>query len=57
MGLNRKVSLTDVAGRVIMEEPMSTDRADLNMSDLAAGIYLIRYQDDIRTRIIKVNKQ
>ena len=56
-GDNRKVSLTDVAGRVISVVDMTTDKVDFNMTNLAAGIYLIRYEDDEHTRIIKVNKQ
>jgi hypothetical protein len=57
IGNNRKVSLTDVTGRTISMVDMPADKVEFNMSNLAAGIYLIRYEDDAHTRIIKVNKQ
>ena len=57
LGNNKQVELTDVTGKVITKVKMLTDKVDVSMSNLAAGIYLIRYSDDEHTQVIKVNKQ
>gem|GEM_PF-1056300 len=57
LGNNRQVELTDVTGKVIAKVKMLTDKVDVSMNNLAAGIYLIRYSDDTHTQVIKVNKQ
>lgn len=57
MGANAKASITDVTGREISKQNMVTDKADFNIAGLASGIYLIRYEDDDHTQVIKVNKQ
>jgi GEVED domain/Secretion system C-terminal sorting domain len=57
MSPNSVVELTDITGKVLQQVSMTNHTIDLNMNNLAAGLYLIKYQDDAHTRIIKVNKQ
>jgi hypothetical protein len=55
--LRAQISLTDLTGRVLQTQPMTGPTARFDLSGLAAGIYLVRYQDEHRTRTIKVSKQ
>ena len=52
-----QVTLTDLAGRVLQIAPVTNQTASFNLSSLAAGIYLVRYQDASTTSTIKVSKQ
>jgi hypothetical protein len=57
MGANGTVQLTDVTGKILKQVAMQADQVDVDMSDVAAGIYLIKYTDDTHTQVIKINKQ
>ncbi|WP_210519804.1 GEVED domain-containing protein [Hymenobacter terricola] len=52
-----QVTLTDLTGRVLQTAPVTNQTASFNLSSLAAGIYLVRYQDESTTSTIKVSKQ
>jgi len=52
-----QVSLTDLTGRVLQTQPVTSQTARFDLSSLAAGIYLVRYQDESCTSTIKVSKQ
>lgn len=51
------VTVSDITGRVIAISNVENNMADINMSSLANGVYLINYTDDVRNETIKVNKQ
>jgi len=57
MGANAKVEVTDVAGKILLQQPMTTAKADIYLGNIASGIYFIRYKDDENFRSIKINKQ
>jgi hypothetical protein len=54
---SRSLKLTDLAGREIMEVKLDNDRALIDMSGLASGMYLLHYSDEHNTQTIKITKQ
>ena len=55
---NGSVTITDVTGRVVKTATeVNGNKADINVSDLASGVYLINYTDDVHTESVKINKQ
>jgi hypothetical protein len=56
-GASAQLSLTDMTGRVLQTQPLTSQTARFDLSSLAAGIYLVRYQDEASTSTIKVSKQ
>ncbi len=56
-GPQARVSLTDLTGKVLQTAAVLNQSAQFNLSGLAAGIYLVRYQDASNTQTIKVSKQ
>ncbi len=57
LGTNRVVELTDITGKTLRKVNMTTDQVDVDLSDVAAAIYFIKYTDDSHTQVIKINKQ
>jgi len=52
------VVVTDVTGKVVSTVTVvENNSAELNVSHLANGIYLLNYTDDVRNESIKINKQ
>ena len=56
-GTHRVVELTDVTGKILKRVDMVANQVDVDMSDIAAGIYMIKYVDDDHNQVIKINKQ
>jgi hypothetical protein len=54
---NATAQLTDLTGRVLQTAAVTGQKASFNMSNLAAGIYLVRYSDASHAKTIKVSKQ
>lgn len=54
---NSSLVVTDLTGRVLITVPMDNDKAIVDMSGLASGMYMLRYNDDTRTETIKITKQ
>lgn len=52
------VTITDVTGRVVKSAiQVTSNKTDINVSELSSGVYLINYTDDARTESVKINKQ
>ncbi len=52
------VVVTDVTGKVVSAvTTVENNSAELNVSHLANGMYLLNYTDDVRNESIKINKQ
>ncbi|MDO7848135.1 T9SS type A sorting domain-containing protein [Hymenobacter sp. M29] len=51
------VQLLDLSGRAVQTVPVRNREARFDLENLAAGLYLARYQDGARTRTLKVVKQ
>lgn len=51
------ITVTDLNGRVVLQQTVSDYMIDVNLSDKPAGLYIIKYQDDENSRVLKVTKQ
>jgi hypothetical protein len=52
------ILVTDATGKVVRKATVSNNNAEIDMNGLAAGMYMIIYNDDInRSESIKINKQ
>jgi hypothetical protein len=51
------VQLLDLTGKALQAAPVRNREARFDLGNLAAGLYLARYQDGDRTRTLKVVKQ
>ena len=56
-GDNAQVLVTDLSGKVVRRIHVTADEANIDMSAVANGIYLLKYTDATRTQTIKVSKQ
>lgn len=54
---NAVVELEDITGKLIQRVAVGNDKVDVNVSEVSAGVYMLRYRDDNRTEVIKVTKQ
>jgi hypothetical protein len=57
VGPQAHVSLTDLTGKVLQTAAVASQSAQFDLSSLATGVYLVRYQDVNNTQTIKVSKQ
>ncbi|MBS1585058.1 MAG: T9SS type A sorting domain-containing protein [Bacteroidetes bacterium] len=57
MAAHSTLVVTDLAGRVIISTDLDNNKALIDMSSLASGMYLLRYNDDKRSETIKITKQ
>ena len=53
---NGFVTLMDVAGKTILKVQMKDNTAHIDMSDMAQGMYMLRYNDETRTETIRLGK-
>lgn len=53
---NAQVQLYDVTGKLIRTIDMHSNKANIEMNGLAAGMYLVRYTDSEHTQTVKVTK-
>ncbi len=54
---NSQLVVTDLTGRTIISVDMDNNKATVDMSGLASGMYMLRYSDDARTETVKITKQ
>ncbi len=54
---NAHVVITDVAGKVVRSLDVTQTKFDINMSNLANGIYQLKYSDAGHVEVLKLNKQ
>ena len=52
-----QVQLTDISGKVLQTIAVNGKKAQVDMSKLATGVYIIRYNDNAQHQLIKVVKQ
>jgi hypothetical protein len=57
IGADATVIVTDLAGKVIKTVKPESDRLSIDMSDVAPGVYFIKYSDDANNGSIKISKQ
>lgn len=54
---NSLITLTDALGKTVHTWPVSADLLHVDLSELPAGIYLLKYTDDLNNQVIKLSKQ
>lgn len=54
---NATVQLTDVSGRMILSETLTSEHLQLNLTDLANGMYYLKVNSDRFSKTIRVVKQ
>jgi hypothetical protein len=56
-GKNPVIVMTDITGKLLQTVNVTGNSVEVDMSRLAAGIYMIKYSDASRSQTIKVNKR
>jgi hypothetical protein len=56
-GNDAHILITDLSGKVVRRINVTTSEANIDMSSVSNGIYLLKYTDANRTQTIKVSKQ
>ncbi|MBS1773657.1 MAG: hypothetical protein JST82_12425 [Bacteroidetes bacterium] len=51
------ITVTDVNGKQVRSEAVTSGNMDINMTGLPAGIYQVKYSDRSHVDVLKVNKQ
>jgi hypothetical protein len=51
------VMLLDLSGKLIDQIQLSSDKGQLNLSNVANGLYLLRYRDSQNTETMRIQKQ
>jgi hypothetical protein len=54
---NSNLVVTDLTGRVLISVAMDNNKAVVDLSGMASGMYLLRYNDDTRSETVKITKQ
>lgn len=55
-GLTKNISIVDVTGRTVLSTSTANASADLNISNLANGVYYVKIASESATEVIKVVK-
>jgi hypothetical protein len=50
------ISICDITGKTIQTVPVTQTETLVDVSELAAGVYLVRYEDGLHSQTIKLNK-
>lgn len=53
---NAVLTLTDMAGRVVLSKAVTGLRIELSVADVAPGIYMLQYMDDERREVVRVQR-
>jgi hypothetical protein len=57
LGSEAQLQLLDLSGRVVKTVAVNNNKFDLNVQDCATGMYLLKYSDSMRSRVIKIMKE
>jgi hypothetical protein len=56
-GTNATATITDVTGKVVKTVSVVNNEATVDMSGMAKGMYLVKYNDNVHSQTIKIHKQ
>jgi len=56
-GLNKKIEVSDLTGRIVLSSASEKDKMDINITNLAKGMYYVRIESDSKFEIFKIIKQ
>jgi hypothetical protein len=54
---NAKTTLCDMTGRVLQTNPITEAHTTINIGNLPTGNYMLKYEDGVNKRVIKLNKK
>lgn len=57
IGNNATIEVVDVFGKILMQQAVQSNNEQIDCSMLPVGLYLLRYNDEINNRVLKINKQ
>ncbi len=55
-GLTKVINVTDITGRIVLTASSTSDKVNVNISNLSNGIYYIKVTSDNKTEVTKVVK-
>lgn len=55
-GIGKTIEVVDVTGRTVVNSTTGADSIDLNISDLANGVYYVKVKSDNATEVVKIVK-
>lgn len=53
---NGKIQIIDMSGKVVFTATANKDKTEINLSALTAGFYMVRYVDEVNTRVMRIQK-
>jgi hypothetical protein len=56
-GINKIIEISDLTGRIVSKNTSVTDKVNVNISNLANGIYYVKIQSSNAVEVIKIVKQ
>ncbi len=56
-GVNAKLTLIDLTGKVVYNQPVTTSEVKINASTMPSGIYIVKYSDDQHNEVMRVTKK
>ena len=56
-GYNAQLQIMDITGKVVKNITTTAETVNIDMTNMAQGIYFIKYIDDVHIQTLKVNKQ
>lgn len=56
-GANAKLTLIDLTGKVVYNQPVTTSEVKINASHMPSGIYIVKYSDDQHNEVMRVTKK
>jgi hypothetical protein len=57
IGNNAIIIVTDVTGKLVQKVEVKKSDISINMKNAAAGMYLLKYNDDDHTQTLKISKK
>ncbi|HEY9178600.1 MAG TPA: T9SS type A sorting domain-containing protein [Flavipsychrobacter sp.] len=57
MGGNARLTIIDLTGKTVYNAPVRTDKVVVDASNLPSGIYIVKYNDDTHSEIMRVTKK
>jgi len=54
---NATITVMDVAGKVLKMVSVTNNTAQVNMKELASGIYFVKYSDNKHSETIRINRK
>lgn len=56
-GSNAVLQLADISGKTVRQATIDGEKTTIDINDLAPGVYLIKYTDDQRSKMMKIVKE